>query len=61
VKEDAEFVVFEKESFGSTLVQYPAIAESLSRIFFERQAGHDMEREKLGSAALERRKKDASG
>jgi CRP-like cAMP-binding protein len=61
VKEDAEFIVIEKESFGSTLAQNPAIAESLSHILSERQAGLDAERERLDVAALERRKKDASG
>jgi len=61
VKEDAEFIVIDKESFGSTLAQNPAIAESLSHILSERQAGLDAEREKLDATALERRKKDASG
>ncbi len=61
VKEDAEFIVIDKESFGSTLAQNPAIAESLSQILSERQAGLDAEREKLDVAALARRKKDASG
>ena len=61
VKEDAEFIVIDKESFGSTLAQNPAIAESLSRILSERQAGLDAERERLDASALERRKKDASG
>jgi len=61
VKEDAEFIVIDKESFGSTLAQNPAIAESLSRILSERQAGLDAERERLDASALERRKQDASG
>jgi len=50
-----------KENFGSTLTQNPAIAESLSRILSERQPGLDAERERFDAAALERRKKDASG
>ncbi len=50
-----------KESFGSTLTKNPAIAESLSRILSERQAGLDAEGERLGATAIERRKKDASG
>jgi small-conductance mechanosensitive channel/CRP-like cAMP-binding protein len=61
VKEDAEFIVIEKESFGSTLAQNPAIAESLSRILAERQAGLHAGWERLDTAALERRKMDASG
>jgi CRP-like cAMP-binding protein len=60
VKEDAEFIVIDKESFGSTLAQNPAIAESLSRILSERQAGLDAGRERLDASALERRKTDAS-
>jgi CRP-like cAMP-binding protein len=36
VKEDAEFVVIEKESFVSMLAQNPAIAESMSRILSDR-------------------------
>ena len=61
VKEDAEVIVIDKEGFTSTLVNNPSIAESLSRILSERQAGLDAEREKLDAAALARRKKDASG
>jgi CRP-like cAMP-binding protein len=61
VKEDAEFIVIEKESFRSTLAQNPDIAVSLSRILSERQAGLDAERERLDAAAFERRRKDASG
>ena len=58
VKEDAEFIVIDKESFRSTLANNPSIAESLSHILSERQAGLDAERERLDAAALERRKKD---
>ena len=61
VQEDAEFIVIDKESFGSTLADNPSIAESLSHILSERQAGLDAERERLDASALERRKKDASG
>jgi small-conductance mechanosensitive channel/CRP-like cAMP-binding protein len=61
VKEDAEFVVIDRESFRSTLVHNPSIAESLSRILSERQAALLAQREKLDSAALERRKRDESG
>ena len=61
VKEDAEFVVIDRESFRDTLVHNPSIAESLSRILAERQAGLAAQREKLDGAALERRKRDESG
>jgi small-conductance mechanosensitive channel/CRP-like cAMP-binding protein len=61
VKEDAEFIVIDKDSFGSTLANNPSIAESLSHILTERQASLDAERERLDSSALERRKKDVSG
>ncbi len=61
VKEDAEFIVIDKESFGTTLVNNPSIAESLSQILSERQAGLDAERERLDTSTLERRKKEASG
>ena len=61
VKEDAEFIVIDKESFGSMLVNNPSIAESLSHILSERKAGLLAEREKLDAAALARRKKDESG
>jgi len=61
VKEDAEFIVIDKESFAATLVNNPSIAESLSRILAERQAGLDAGRERLDAAAVERRKQDASG
>jgi small-conductance mechanosensitive channel/CRP-like cAMP-binding protein len=61
VKEDAEFIVIDKESFGATLANNPSIAESLSHILSERQASLDAERERLDTAALERRKKEASG
>ena len=61
VNEDAEFIVIDKDSFASTLANNPSIAESLSRILSERQAGLDAERERLDAATLERRKKDVSG
>ena len=61
VKEDAEFIVIDKESFGSMLVNNPSIAESLSHILSKRQAGLIVEREKLDAAALAHRKKDESG
>ncbi len=61
VKEDAEFIVIDKESFGSTLAKNPSIIESLSNILSERQASLDAQREKLDAASLERRKRDASG
>ena len=61
VKEDAEFIVVDKVSFGTTLINNPAIAESLSQILSARQAGLDAERERLDASALERRKKDESG
>ncbi len=61
VKVDAEFIVIDKDSFGSTLANNPSIAESLSHILSERQASLDAERERLDSSALERRKKDVSG
>jgi small-conductance mechanosensitive channel/CRP-like cAMP-binding protein len=60
VKEDAEFIVIDKESFRSTLVNNPAIAESMSRILSERQAGLVAERERLGASAPGGRK-DTSG
>jgi CRP-like cAMP-binding protein len=60
VKEDADFIVIDKDSFGSTLINNPSIAESLSHILSERQAGLDAERERLDAAARERRKKDVS-
>ncbi len=60
VKEDAEFIVIDKDSFGSTLANNPSIAESLSRILSERQASLDAEHERLDASALERRKKDVS-
>lgn len=56
VKEDAEFIVIDKESFRSTLVDNPSIAESLSRILSERQAGLVAERERLGTATAGRHK-----
>ncbi len=61
VKEDAEFVVIDRESFRSTLVHNPSIAESLSHILSERQAALAAQREKLDSATLERRKRVESG
>jgi small-conductance mechanosensitive channel/CRP-like cAMP-binding protein len=61
VKEDTECVVIDRESFRSTLVNNPSIAESLSHILSERQAGLAAQREKLDSVALERRKRDESG
>jgi CRP-like cAMP-binding protein len=61
VKEDAECIVIDKERFGITLANNPSIAESLSHILTERQAGLDAERERLDAAALERRKKDVKG
>jgi small-conductance mechanosensitive channel/CRP-like cAMP-binding protein len=60
VKDDAEFIMIDKESFGITLANNPSIAESLSHILSERQSGLDAERERLDAAALERRKKDVS-
>jgi small-conductance mechanosensitive channel/CRP-like cAMP-binding protein len=60
VMEDAGFIVVDKESFRSTLANNPSIAESMSHILSERQAGLDAGRERLDAAALERRKKDES-
>jgi small-conductance mechanosensitive channel/CRP-like cAMP-binding protein len=61
VKDDAEFIVIDKESFASTLANNPSIAESLSQILAERQAGLEAERGRLDTASLERHRKDASG
>ncbi len=61
VKEDAEFIVIDKEGFRSTLANNPSIAESMSHILSERQAGLDAERERLDAAGLARHKKDVSG
>ncbi len=61
VKEDAEFIVIDKESFRSTLINNPSIAESLSRILAERHAGLVAEREKVDTSALGRPGKDTSG
>ena len=61
VMEDAEFIVVDKESFRSTLANNPAIAESMSHILSERQAGLDAERERLDAAGVALRKKDVSG
>ena len=54
VKDDAEFIVIDKESFASTLANNPSIAESLSQILAERQAGLEAERGRLDTASLER-------
>ena len=59
VREDAEFVVIDRESFRSILENKPSIAESLSHILAERQAGLEAQREKLDSATTARRKADA--
>jgi small-conductance mechanosensitive channel/CRP-like cAMP-binding protein len=61
VKEDAEFVVIDRENFRSIIVNNPSIAESLSRILAERQAGLAAQREKLDTSAAERRRQDESG
>jgi CRP-like cAMP-binding protein len=61
VKEDAEFVVIDRENFRSIIVNNPSIAESLSRILAERQAGLAEQREKLDTCAAERRRQDESG
>ncbi len=61
VKEDAEFIVIDKVSFRSTLAGNPSIAESLSQILSERQAGLDVERGRLDETSLERHKRDISG
>lgn len=61
VLEDAEFIVIDRESFGQTLANNPSIADSLSQILSERQAGLDAERDRLDAAAFARRRKDASG
>jgi small-conductance mechanosensitive channel len=60
VREDAEFIVIDKESFGTTLANNPSIAESLSQILSERQASLEAERERLDASARERRRKDVS-
>jgi len=59
VREDAEFVVIDRESFRSILENEPSIAESLSHILAERQAGLEAQREKLDTAATVRRKENA--
>jgi small-conductance mechanosensitive channel/CRP-like cAMP-binding protein len=59
VKEDAEFIVIDKEIFASTLTRNPSIAESLSRILAERQADLS-DRERLDAASREQRRNDAS-
>jgi CRP-like cAMP-binding protein len=61
VIEDAEFVVIDRDNFRSVLVNNPSIAESLSQILAERQAGLAMQREKFDIAMLEHRKMDESG
>ena len=61
VKDDAEFVVIDRESFRNILVNNPSIADSLSRILAERQAGLAAQREKLDTVTLERRRRDESG
>jgi CRP-like cAMP-binding protein len=61
VVEDAEFVVIDRDNFRSVLVNNPSIAESLSQILAERQAGLAMQREKFDIAMLEHRKMDESG
>ena len=61
VKEDAEFVVIDRESFRDTLVRNPSIAESLSAILAERQADTAAKREKIDAITLARRKRDESG
>jgi hypothetical protein len=61
MKEDAEFIIIDKESSGSTLARNPAIAESMSRILSERRAGLEAEHERLDATALERRRKGVSG
>ena len=61
VKEDAEFIVINKENFRSTLANNPSIAESMSQLLSERQAGLIAGRERLDASTLERHKKDASG
>jgi len=60
-KEDAEFIVINKESFRSTLANNPSIAEAMSHLLSERQAGLTAGRERLDATMLERHKKDASG
>ncbi|OGW36289.1 MAG: hypothetical protein A2X58_01625 [Nitrospirae bacterium GWC2_56_14] len=61
VKEDAEFIVINKENFRSTLANNPSIAEAMSLLLSERQAGLTAGRERLDASALERHHKDASG
>jgi small-conductance mechanosensitive channel/CRP-like cAMP-binding protein len=61
VTEDAEFVVIDRESFRSVLVNNPSIAESMSHMLAERQAGLAAQREKLDAVTLEKRKRDESG
>jgi CRP-like cAMP-binding protein len=61
VNEDAEFIVIDKTSYGSTLANNPPIAESLSMIPSERLAGLETERGRLEDVSLEWRRKNASG
>ncbi len=61
VKEDAEFVVIDRDSFRSILERNPSITEALSRILAERQAGLEAQREKLDAATAERRRRAALG
>lgn len=61
VKEDAEFMVIDRESFRNILINNPPIAETLSRILSERQAGLAAQREKLDVVLLEKRKREESG
>jgi CRP-like cAMP-binding protein len=61
VKEDAEFIVVDKDSFASTLANHPSLVESLSHILAARQAGLDAQRERLDADALEHRKQVAKG
>jgi small-conductance mechanosensitive channel len=61
VIEDAEFVVIDRESFRDVLVSNPSIAESLSNILAERQAGLLAQREKMDVFTVERRRQDESG
>jgi small-conductance mechanosensitive channel/CRP-like cAMP-binding protein len=61
VREDAEFIVIDRENFRAVLENKPSIAESLSHILSERQAQLAAQREKLDAATLARRKQDESG
>jgi CRP-like cAMP-binding protein len=61
VEEDAEFIVIDKESFRSILANNPSIAEALSTILSQRQAGLEAGREKLDASSLEHRERAAYG